>query len=119
MKKDLSRKLRGIASSVNGALVSLESQAETRGKLERACCERESCETPQARSVPAASTQPGGSSTEPCWYDGKADEAEVRVKIPDSAATVRESVLLKPLIATGRQRTEKDQVPPSSNCGMV
>jgi len=32
LREDLSRKLRGIASSVNGALVSLESQAETRGQ---------------------------------------------------------------------------------------
>ena len=48
LKQDLSRKLRGIASSVNGALVSLESQAETRGKLE-STCER-SRETLQAAS---------------------------------------------------------------------
>ena len=79
LKQDLSRKLRGIASSVNGALVSLESQAETRGKLESTCERAARRCKPQARSVPAASTQPGGSSIEPCWHDGETDEAEVEI----------------------------------------
>jgi len=78
LREDLSRKLRGIASSVNGALVSLESQAETRGKLESTCERAARRCKPQARSVPAASTQPGGSSIEPCWHDGETDEAEDR-----------------------------------------
>ena len=72
--QDLARKLRGIVSSVNGALGALESQAETatRGAI---CTHQALLELEQARSVPEATTEPCDVALESRRHHREADEA--------------------------------------------